>query len=45
MADMDIVYAANGEQSLDIEKLEKLSLQNTLYLFSVTSAEDTYKQQ
>lgn len=43
ISDMDIVYVANGEQSIDIQKLKKLSIQNTLYLFSVTSAEDTYK--
>lgn len=39
---VNLVYIANGEKSVDLLKLKKASILNTLYVFSVTSSEDTY---
>lgn len=43
LIDVDIVYIANGEKSIDALQLKKLDLKHTLYSFSVTSADDTFK--
>ncbi|MCT3308024.1 S-adenosyl-L-homocysteine hydrolase [Lactiplantibacillus pentosus] len=43
LIDVDIVYIANGEKSIDTLQLKKLDLKHTLYSFSVTSADDTFK--
>lgn len=43
LIDIDIVYIANGEKSIDALQLKKLDLKHTLYSFSVTSADDTFK--
>lgn len=43
LPNVDIVYLANGERSIDILKLRNLRLNHTLYSFSVTSSEDTFQ--
>lgn len=40
--DIDMLYIANGEKSVDLKELQQLELNHSLYSFSVTSAEDTF---
>lgn len=40
--EVDMVYIANGEKSVDLRDLESLKLDHSLYVFSATSSEDTF---
>ena len=43
LKNIDLLFIANGEQSIDTNKLKFIDLKNTVFCFSVTSADDTYK--
>lgn len=40
--EVDMIYIANGEKSVDLCELESLELDHSLYVFSATSSEDTF---
>lgn len=40
--EVDMIYIANGEKSMDLRELESLELDHSLYVFSATSSEDTF---
>lgn len=39
----DLIYLANGESSIDLNELKSILLNKILYIFSVTSVDDSYR--